>query len=74
MEIDIKEVQRQLPELIQLLESGKEDRIVVLMYGKAVAKITKPYSKRIGVAKSEMKEPTITVDELNSIEIDDFNL
>ena len=77
MEINIYDAKAQFSKLIQLLVDGKEEVIVISKNGKPTAQITRlcgKNTKRVGAAKKEMEGFSITVDELNSIEIDDFGL
>ena len=61
MQVDILEAKKDFSELIRLLETKKEDFIIVMRNGKPVVKITPinaainetPVSKRIGIAKGK---------------------
>ena len=59
MQVSIVEAKRDLSKLIRLLETGKEDTILVTRHGKPVIKMTHieevPISKRIGVARDRFK-------------------
>ena len=61
MQVDILEAKTEFSKLIQLLETGKEDHIIVSRYGKPAVKMTAykdvPVLKRIGVAKGKLKSP-----------------
>lgn len=61
MQVSVLEAKTNLSSLVKLIESGKEDQIVISRYGKPVAKLVicndKPVSKRIGVAKGELIAP-----------------
>ena len=61
MQVNILEAKTEFSKLIRLLETGKEDHIIVARYGKPVVKMTiyndAPVSKRIGVAKGKLKSP-----------------
>lgn len=61
MQVNILEAKTELSKLIRLIETGKEDHIVIARYGKPVVKMTLysdvPVSKRIGVAKGKLKTP-----------------
>ena len=52
MQVNILEAKTELSKLIRLIETGKEDQIIIARYGKPVAKMTvyndTPVSKRIG--------------------------
>ena len=61
MQVNILEAKTNLSKLVKLIETGKEERIVIARYGKPVAKLVAsneaPVSKRIGVAKGKLKSP-----------------
>ena len=61
MQVNILEAKTELSKLIRLIETGKEDHIIIARYGKPVAKMTlyqdAPVSKRIGIAKGKLKSP-----------------
>lgn len=61
MQVNILEAKTEFSKLIRLLETGKEDHIVVARYGKPVVKMTVyndvPVSRRIGVAKGKLRSP-----------------
>ena len=61
MQVNILEAKTDLSKLIHLLESKREDAIIVARYGKPVARITlyqeTPVSNRIGIAKGKFKSP-----------------
>lgn len=61
MQVNILEAKTELSKLVRLIETGKEERIVIARYGKPVVKMTLyndvPVSKRIGVAKGKLKSP-----------------
>ena len=61
MQVNILEAKTEFSKLIRLLETGKEDHIIVARYGKPVVKMTvyndTPVSKRIGAAKGKLKSP-----------------
>ena len=58
MQVNILEAKTDFSRLIRLLETKKEDFIIVARNGKPVAKITlineTPVSKRIGIAKGNL--------------------
>ena len=77
MEINIYEAKANFSKIIQMIADGTEDVIIISKNGKPTAQITKivkKNSKRIGAAKKEMEGFDITVDDLDSIEIEDFGL
>ena len=61
MQVNILEAKTELSKLVRLIETGKEDRIIIARYGKPVVKMVlyndAPVSKRIGVAKGKLKSP-----------------
>ncbi len=58
MQVNILEAKTDFSKLIRLLETKKEDFIIIARNGKPVAKITlineAPVSKRIGIAKDKL--------------------
>ena len=61
MEVSILEAKTNLSNLVRLIETGKEERIIIARYGKPIVKMVMyndaPVSKRIGVAKGKLKSP-----------------
>ena len=61
MQVNILEAKTNLSNLVRLVESGKEEMVVIARYGKPVVKMVTycdtPVSKRIGVAKGKLKSP-----------------
>ena len=61
MQVNILEAKTNLSNLVRLIETGKEERVIIARYGKPVVKMTiyndAPVSKRIGVAKGRLKSP-----------------
>lgn len=61
MQVNILEAKTNLSRLIRLIETGKEEQIIIARYGKPVVKMTVyndvPVSKRIGVAKGRLQFP-----------------
>ena len=61
MQVNILEAKTELSKLIRLLETGKEESVIIARYGKPVVKLTPytdvPVSKRIGIAKGKLKTP-----------------
>ena len=61
MQVNILEAKTNLSNLIRLIETGREERIIIARYGKPVVKMVlyneAPVSKRIGVAKGKLKSP-----------------
>ena len=62
MQVSILEAKNNLSNLIDLIETGKEDNVIISKYGKPVVKMVVyndvQVSKRIGVAKGRLKSPT----------------
>lgn len=61
MQVNVLEAKTNLSNLVRLVESGKEEGIIITRYGKPVAKIVVytdvPVSKRIGIAKGKIDSP-----------------
>jgi prevent-host-death family protein len=77
MEINIYDAKANFSKIIQMIADGTEDVIIISKNGKPTAQITriaKKNSKRVGAAKKEMENFDITVESLDSIEIEDFGL
>ena len=55
------EAKTDLSKLIKLIESGKEDSVIIARYGKPVVKMSSyndsPVSSRIGIAKGKFEAP-----------------
>lgn len=77
MEINIYNAKTNFSKIIQLIIEGKEDIIIISKNGKPVAQLTpifKKNSKRIGIAKEEMKDFDMSLDDFNAIKTLDFGL
>lgn len=61
MQVNILEAKTNLSNLVRLIETGKEEHIIIARYGKPVVKMViyndAPVSKRIGIAKGKLKSP-----------------
>lgn len=61
MQVNILEAKTNLSNLVRMVETGQEERIIIARYGKPVVKMVKyndvPVSKRIGIAKGKLKSP-----------------
>ena len=61
MQVNILEAKTNLSNLVRLIETGKEEKIIIARYGKPVVKMViyndVPVKKRIGVAKGRLKSP-----------------
>ena len=61
MQVSVLEAKTNLSNLLKLVETGKEESVIIARYGKPVAKIVvcndAPVSKRIGIAKGRLKSP-----------------
>ena len=68
MQVSVLEAKTNLSNLVKLIESGKEEQIIIARYGKPVVKMVvcndTPVSGRIGVEKGKMKAPG-NLDEYN---------
>lgn len=77
MEISIYEAKTNFSKLIQQLIDGKEEVIIISKNGKPVVQMSllnKKNSKRVGIAKKEMKEVDISLEDFNSIPVEGFEL
>ena len=75
MEVNVYEAKTNFSKLLQSIENNIEEEIIIARNGKPIAKIVpiaKNSSRRIGIAKNEMKGRNITLEQLNSIHVDDF--
>ena len=61
MQVNTLEAKKNLSNLVKLVETRKEDHIIIARNGKPIAKIVRyndsPVSKRIGIAKGKLKSP-----------------
>ena len=61
MQVSVLKAKTDLSALIQLLEAGKEESIIITRFGRPVVKLMPytdgPVSKRIGIAKGKLKAP-----------------
>lgn len=61
MQVNILEAKTNLSNLVRLIETGKEEHIIIARYGKPVVKMVPcndtPVTKRIGIAKGKLKSP-----------------
>ena len=61
MQVNILDAKTNLSSLVKLIETGKEEQIIIARYGKPVVKMViyndVPVSKRIGIAKGKLKSP-----------------
>ena len=77
MNIDIKELKRHFYDYLELLIDGKEESIIVLNDGIPVVKLipfSKRNTKRVGIIKDEQEISNLSLEDLNSIPINDFGL
>ena len=75
MEINIYDAKTNFSKLIQALIDEKEETIIISKNGKPVVQMTliaKKDSKRIGAAKKEMEGFNMSLEDFNSIVVDDF--
>ena len=61
MQVDILKAKADLSDLIRLVETGKEESVIIVRSGKPVVRLTAytgvPVEKRIGVARGKLKAP-----------------
>ena len=77
MEMSLYEAKTNFSKVVQDLLDGKEEVVVVSKNGKPAVQITlvsQKNSKRIGIAKKEMKDFDISLEEFDSIPTLDFGL
>ena len=75
MEINIYDAKTNFSKLIQSLVDEKEEVIFISKNGKPIVQMTlinKKNTNRVGAAKKEMEGFDISLEEFNSIPIDDF--
>ena len=75
MEVNIYEAKTNLSRLIQQLVDQEEDEIIISKNGKPMVSmklITKNTTRRLGIAKKQMEGRSITLEELNSIDVSDM--
>ena len=75
MEISIYDAKTHLSNLIQQLLDEKEEVIYIYKNGQPVVQLTlikTKKSKRLGIAKKEMKGFDISLEDFNDISINDF--
>ncbi|MCR5788971.1 MAG: type II toxin-antitoxin system Phd/YefM family antitoxin [Lachnospiraceae bacterium] len=62
MQVSILEAKTNLSSLVRLVETGKEESIIISRYGNPIVKIVicndKPVSRRIGIAKGKLESPS----------------
>ena len=77
MEISLYEAKTKFCKVVQDLLDGKEDVVIVSKNGKPAVQITivnQKNSKRIGIAKKEMQDFDMSLEEFNDIPALDFGL
>ena len=61
MQVNILEAKTNLSNLVRLVETGKEESVIIARYGRPVAKLVvyndTPVQTRIGIAKGKLKSP-----------------
>ena len=61
LQVNVLEAKTELSRLIKLIESGKEDEIVIARYGKPIVTMpmykAAPVENRIGIAKGKFEVP-----------------
>ena len=76
MKIDITELQNNFEEIIQKLETHEEKTIFVIKDGKPLIKMELcgyDFPNRLGAASEELKGFDMSLEEFNSLDIDEFN-
>ena len=78
MQVNITEAKTNFTKLVKLVESGKEEQIIITRYEKPVVKMvvfndTPVITKRIGVAKEKLKAPE-NLDRYNNETADLFGM
>ena len=77
MVVNIYEAKANLSKIIQSLIDEKEEEIIISKNGKPVVQMTlyhKNNNKRVGIAKKELANFNLSLDDFNAIPIDDFGL
>ena len=77
MELSLYEAKTKFCKVVQDLLDGKEDVIIVSKNGKPAVQITivnQKNSKRLGIAKKEMEDFDMSLEEFNDIPTLDFGL
>ena len=77
MELSLYEAKTNFSKVVQSIIDGKEEIVIVCKNGKPVIQMTavkKKNSKRIGIAKKEMENFDISLEEFNAIPTLDFGL
>ena len=77
MELSLYEAKTNFSKVVQDIIDGQEESITVTKNGKPVIQIipfSKKNTKRVGVAKKEMKDFDMSLEEFNSIPTLDFGL
>ena len=75
MEMSIYDAKTHLSSLIQQLVDEKEEVIYISKNGKPIVQLTlikTKKSKRLGIAKKEMKGFDLSLEDFNNIPVDDF--
>lgn len=72
LQVNILEAKTDFSRLIKLIESGKEDNIIIARYGKPIVKMSiyndSPISNRIGIAKGKFEVPADLDKDNNELE------
>lgn len=77
MEISVYDAKANFSKIIQALIDEKEEEIIVTKNGKPVVQmvlLSKKNSKRVGIAKKEMNDFDISLEDFNAIPTLDFGL
>lgn len=76
MEVDINKAKTNLSKLIKTLENKTEKEIIISRDGNPIARlvlINNDVSKRIGIARDDMKDFDLSLEEFDSIPINNFD-
>lgn len=76
MEVNIYDAKTNLSKIIQLLVDQKEDYVIISKNGKPLVKMVllqDKNSKRVGIAKKELKDFDMSLEEFNSLDVEGFD-
>ena len=67
--INVYEAKTNLSKLLEMLEEGREEEIIIARYGKKIAKLVlfdgNKKGKRLGVAKGVLKEMPFSLEDID---------
>ena len=76
MEVNIYDAKTNLSKIIQLLVDQKEDYVIISKNGKPLVKMVllqDKNPKRVGIAKKELKDFDMSLEEFNSLDVEGFD-